>query len=114
MSSLQDQLKNLGFSASTEVPESVGESSEKSLQPDTSVPVRIQRQTKGRKGKGVTVILDLPDDATLLRDYASAMRKICGVGGAVKGATIELQGDQRQQAKQWLEQRGFKVKLAGG
>ena len=114
MSSLQDQLKNLGFSASADAPEAANENAEQALQPDTSVPVRIQRQTKGRKGKGVTVILDLPHNAGLLRDYASALRKVCGVGGAVKGETIELQGDQRQQAKQWLEQRGFKVKLAGG
>ncbi|PHR66103.1 MAG: stress response translation initiation inhibitor YciH [Idiomarina sp.] len=81
---------------------------------DKSQVVRIQRQTKGRKGKGVTVLFDLPQQSDLLADYASQLRKICGVGGAVKDGTIELQGDQREKAKLWLEQRGFKVKLAGG
>ncbi|RUO55000.1 stress response translation initiation inhibitor YciH [Pseudidiomarina halophila] len=81
---------------------------------DKSIPVRIQRQTKGRKGKGVTVILDLPEDPKLLADYAKQLRKMCGVGGSVKNQTIELQGDQRDASKAFLEQQGFKVKLAGG
>ena len=115
MSSLQDQLKNLGFKAPSE--ESEANSADLPRHddtPDTSVPVRIQRQTKGRKGKGVTVIFDLPAQTTLLQEYASALRKLCGVGGAVKDDTIELQGDQREKAKRWLEQKGFSVKLAGG
>jgi translation initiation factor 1 len=112
VSSLSEQLKNLGFSASPEA--------EKNQEPhpttsvDTSTPVRIQRQTKGRKGKGVTVIFDLPDDPDLLNDYAKSLRKQCGVGGSVKHGTIELQGDQREASKSFLEQQGFKVKLAGG
>ncbi len=111
MSSLQDQLKNLGFAPSAAAPEA---ESDKGVTIDTSVPVRIQRQTKGRKGKGVTVLMDLPDQPALLQDFASALRKACGVGGSVKNGTIELQGDQRQPAQQWLEQKGFKVKQAGG
>ncbi|MFC0445227.1 translation initiation factor [Pseudidiomarina halophila] len=111
MSSLSDQLKNLGFASS-------GEPSENETNPltaiDKSIPVRIQRQTKGRKGKGVTVILDLPEDPKLLADYAKQLRKMCGVGGSVKNQTIELQGDQRDASKAFLEQQGFKVKLAGG
>lgn len=114
MSSLHDQLKNLGFTASEPEVTTTENGHTAAMPPDTSVPVRIQRQTKGRKGKGVTVIFDLPNQPTLLQDYASALRKLCGVGGAVKGETIELQGDQRDKAKQWLEQRGFNVKLAGG
>ncbi|CUA84653.1 translation initiation factor [Pseudidiomarina woesei] len=115
MNSLQDQLKNLGFKASSEAPEANSADSPRNNDtPDTSVPVRIQRQTKGRKGKGVTVIFDLPAQNALLQEYASALRKLCGVGGAVKDDTIELQGDQREKAKRWLEQKGFSVKLAGG
>lgn len=111
MSSLQDQLKNLGFAPSETTPEAEAETASA---PDTSVPVRIQRQTKGRKGKGVTVVMDLPDQPELLQEFASALRKTCGVGGSVKNGTIELQGDQRQSAQRWLEQKGFKVKQAGG
>jgi|TARA_R110002020_G_scaffold138420_21_gene308434 translation initiation factor 1 len=112
VSSLQDQLKNLGFNVPEKHDDETSEQPDNSV--DTSQPVRIQRQTKGRKGKGVTVIFDLPDNPDLLAEYASALRKTCGVGGAVKDGTIELQGDQREKAKQWLEQRGFKAKFAGG
>lgn len=112
MSSLQEQLKNLGFSKSSE-PESETVQ-DRPVAIDTSHPVRIQRQTKGRKGKGVTVIFDLPQQPSLLAEYASTLRKTCGVGGAVKDGTIELQGDQREKAQHWLQQQGFKVKLAGG
>lgn len=112
MSSLQDQLKNLGFKTSENHDPEASESTASSVH--LSQPVRIQRQTKGRKGKGVTVLFDLPEKPELLAEYASALRKTCGVGGAVKDGNIELQGDQRDKAKQWLEQRGFMVKLAGG
>lgn len=113
MSSLSEQLKNLGFSSSNE-PATTPDAQTQEVTPDTSLPVRIQRQTKGRKGKGVTVILDLPAQEELLQRYAKALRKQCGVGGSVKNGTIELQGDQRAASKAYLEQQGFTVKLAGG
>lgn len=112
MTSLQEQLKNLGFQALQDSEKETNSSSDQAI--DTSTIVHIQRQTKGRKGKGVTVIFDLPQATQLLSEYASALRKHCGVGGSIKSGTIELQGDQRQLAKQWLEQKGFKVKLSGG
>ena len=69
--------------------------------------VRIQKQTSGRKGAGVSLIsgLDLSDDE---------LKKRCGCGGSLKGGNIEIQGDKRDLLKQLLEQKGFKVKLAGG
>lgn len=112
MSSLSEQLQNLGFRATESNAESTTESAAVTL--DKSQTVRIQRQTKGRKGKGVTVIFDLPQQADVLRDFAQQLRKSCGVGGSVKNGTIELQGDQREAAQQFLQQQGFKVKLAGG
>lgn len=76
--------------------------------------VRIRRETKGRKGKGMTTItgVDLPD--TELKKLAKDLKKLCGTGGAVKDGVIEIQGDNRDKIKQVLEQRGFNVKLAGG
>lgn len=76
--------------------------------------VRIQRQTSGRKGKGVCVItgLDLDDDA--LSKLAAELKKRCGCGGALKDGVIEIQGDKRDVLKSLLEEKGFRVKLAGG
>lgn len=76
--------------------------------------VRIQRETKGRKGKGVTVIRGLPLTEAELKGIAKELKKRCGVGGSVKGFDIEMQGDQRAPCKALLEQKGYTVKLAGG
>ena len=76
--------------------------------------VRLKRITKGKKGKGVSSSegLDMPSDE--LKKLCSTLKKQCGCGGAVKGHTIEIQGDVREKLKQILESKGMKVKLAGG
>lgn len=76
--------------------------------------VRIQKQISGRKGAGVSVItgLDLSDEE--LKKLAAELKKRCGCGGSVKNGMIEIQGEKRGLLKQWLEQKGFTVKLSGG
>jgi translation initiation factor 1 len=76
--------------------------------------LRIQRETKGRGGKAVTVVRGLPLSGAELKALAKTLKQRCGVGGAVKEGNIEIQGDQRQILKTELEKQGFKVKLAGG
>ncbi len=76
--------------------------------------VRLHRETRGRRGAGVTRVTGLDLDAGALADLARLLRKHCGVGGAVKGGVIELQGEQRQRIKPLLEARGHIVKIAGG
>ncbi|MCC4798687.1 stress response translation initiation inhibitor YciH [Enterovibrio norvegicus] len=76
--------------------------------------VRIQRQTKGRKGKGVCLVTGLDVDDTQLKLVAAELKKVCGCGGAVKDGVIEIQGDKRDQIKAYLEKKGHTVKLAGG
>lgn len=76
--------------------------------------VRIQRQTKGRKGKGVTLITGLDLEADALKTLAKELKQRCGTGGTVKDGVIEIQGDQRDLLAELLEQRGWKVKKAGG
>jgi translation initiation factor 1 (eIF-1/SUI1) len=36
------------------------------------------------------------------------------VGGAVKGDTLEIQGDQRATCQEHLKKMGYEVKLSGG
>ncbi|ASV55662.1 Translation initiation factor SUI1-related protein [Lelliottia jeotgali] len=76
--------------------------------------VRIQRQTSGRKGKGVCLITGIDEDDATLAKLAAELKKKCGCGGAVKDGVIEIQGDNRDLIKTLLEARGMKVKLAGG
>ena len=75
--------------------------------------VRIGRETKGRKGKGVIVITGIEQPADEFKKTAQTIKKKCGTGGAVKGDTIEIQGDDREKVKSVLESMGFKCKLAG-
>ena len=76
--------------------------------------VRIQRQTSGRKGKGVCLITGVDLDDAELTKLAAELKKKCGCGGAVKDGIIEIQGDKRDLLKSMLEAKGMKVKLAGG
>lgn len=99
----------LGGRASEEVAETV---------PKGQVPkpttVRVGRETKGRKGKGVTTVSDLPLDDEALRELATLLKGRCGTGGTVKDGRIEIQGDQRDRLTAELEKLGYRVKRAGG
>ena len=76
--------------------------------------MRQQRESKGRGGKGVTLITGLPLDADALKTLAKELKQACGTGGTVKDGTIEIQGEHREKLKPLLEQKGYKVKIAGG
>jgi translation initiation factor 1 len=87
--------------------------------PEPEVPsgdgvVRVRRETKGRKGKGVTIVSGVPLAGAELTKLAKALKKRCGSGGTVKGAEIEIQGDQRDVLVTELQARGYTVKRAGG
>ena len=76
--------------------------------------VRLSRETKGRKGKGVTLITGVPLDADDLKDLARQLKQKCGTGGTVRNGVIEIQGDHRDKLFDILKQRGWTVKKAGG
>jgi translation initiation factor 1 len=76
--------------------------------------IRIQRETKGRKGKGVTLVTGLDLEPQQLKELAKELKQRCGTGGTVKEGIVEIQGDQRDLIFDLLQQRGFKVKKAGG
>lgn len=76
--------------------------------------VRVSRETKGRKGKGVTVITGVPLPSPELTDLGRRLKQLCGSGGTVKNGVIEVQGDHRDRLVVELKKRGYVVKRAGG
>jgi len=76
--------------------------------------VRVSRSTKGRKGKGVTVITGIPLSGDELRSLALKLKQRCGAGGTIKDGTIEIQGDHRDRLVSELTELGYKVKRSGG
>lgn len=76
--------------------------------------VRVSLETKGRKGKGVTVVKGLALDAAALAAAGKQLKAACGSGGTVKDGTIEIQGDHRELVIAALARQGHTVKRAGG
>lgn len=76
--------------------------------------VRVGRETKGRKGKGMTVITGVPLHPEGLKTLAKELKQKCGTGGTVKGQTIEIQGDHRDLLIVELQAQGYTVKKSGG
>lgn len=67
-------------------------------------------EKKGRGGKTVTVVYDLPQNEAFLKELAQELKRACGTGGAVAENTIELQGDLRDRVRECLQKKGWQVK----
>jgi translation initiation factor 1 len=76
--------------------------------------VRVRRETKGRGGKTVTVVVGVPVDDEALKALAGELKRRCGAGGTVKEGVIEIQGDFCDLVVAELARRGYTVKRAGG
>ena len=76
--------------------------------------VRVSRETKGRKGKGVTLVKGLALAPEALTALAKQLKAACGAGGTVTPeGVIEVQGDHVEVVMARLTQAGHKVKRAG-
>ncbi|MEO9656359.1 stress response translation initiation inhibitor YciH [Marinomonas sp.] len=76
--------------------------------------VRITLETKGRKGKGVTLVSGLAMTLDEMKQLAKKLKAQCGTGGAVKDNQIEIQGDNREKIKDLLQKQGISAKISGG
>src|SRR5262249_61740912 len=69
-----------------------------------SVPAKIvaklRMEKKGRGGKTVTVVYDLPNNADFLKALSAELKRSCGTGGAVGNGAIELQGGPRDRRRE--------------
>jgi translation initiation factor 1 len=77
--------------------------------PDDGV-IRILRER--RRASAVTIIHGLSESE--IATTAKELRRLCGTGGTAKNGAVELQGDHRDAVVLYFEQRGRRVKRAGG
>ena len=76
--------------------------------------VRVGRETKGRKGKGVTIITGVPLAHEEMQALATHLKKRCGSGGTVREGAIEIQGEHRDTLVAELVRLGYRARRAGG
>ena len=76
--------------------------------------VRVQKESKGRGGKTVSVVYGLPLIESELQSLAKKMKQKCGTGGTVKDRTIVIQGDKVETIIKILKDEGYDVKRSGG
>ena len=74
------------------------------------VVAKLRMEKAGRGGKTVTVVYDLPNNATFLKDLCAELKRACGTGGTVNANTVELQGDHRDRVRELLRKKAFVVK----
>ncbi len=85
----------------------------KNREPKTDNPVRggklgrysLQKQTAGRGGKVVTLVIFPNESGTDLEALAKEMRNALGCGAHVETNSVVLQGDIAGRAKEWLERK---------
>lgn len=62
----------------------------------------------------MVVLFETGLDKNTLTLILKEIQKSAGAGGAVKGDTVEIQGDHRDLIAKLLESKGYKVIRAGG
>jgi len=84
------------------------------VRPTTDGVVRVSYETKGRGGKGVTVVKGFALNAVELAAMGKQLKAACGTGGTVKDFNIEIQGDHCDRIMALLKAKGYVVKRSGG
>lgn len=77
-------------------------------------PVRVRLERKGRGGKSVSVLDGVLSPALGKEALLKHLKSKLGTGGAVKGDTLEIQGDQREKIVDLLTELGYNAKKSGG
>lgn len=80
---------------------------------ENEIELHIRLEKKGRGGKSVTVIYNYPKHPKYFKNLLKKLKRHCGVGGTLKPESLEIQGEQKEKCKQFLEELGFKVKFTG-
>ena len=79
---------------------------------DSICNVRLER--KGRGGKVATIIWNIPGSEKELKFVAKAIKQSLGTGGTAKNGQIIIQGNYVEAVFVFFEQKGYRIKKAGG
>ncbi len=71
---------------------------------------RLRIEKAGRRGKTVTVVEGLPDNAAFLQELAGELKRACASGGSTGHGRVEIQGDHRARLRRLLAAKGWTVK----
>lgn len=72
--------------------------------------VQVKLDTSGRRGKAVTMITNIQHNPQVIEDLEKKLKQHCGAGGTSYAKTIEIQGNQVNKVKAFLQKEGFEVK----
>lgn len=75
------------------------------------IAIHVFLETKGIKGKSVTIISGLHHNPKTMEDIARILKQHCGAGGTVKDGNIEIQGDNRERMAEKLREMKYIVNL---
>jgi len=73
--------------------------------------LRIQRDSKRRRGKTVSLITGFVGTEDDLKALGKVLKTKCGVGGTAKDGEIVIQGDVKEKLATLLTKMGYKVKV---
>lgn len=77
-------------------------------------PAKMRLETKGRGGKAVTLLFNLPFDEPQAVGLMKDLQASLGCGATFKDGAIELRGDLRDRIEAWFVKQGWKLVRAGG
>ena len=99
---------NIVYSTNPDFEYETDEVLEEETLPKDKQSLRIQLDTKQRRGKAVTLVTGFIGSNDDLNELGKLLRVKCGVGGSAKDGEIIVQGDMRNRVLEILKQEGYK------
>ena len=103
---MKELFKNLVYSTNKTLMQEAEEAQNPTLEPNQQ-PLKVQKNTKHRGGKTVSVILGFSGNTEALEALGKQLKSACGTGGTCKDGYIIIQGDHIQKIAKWLVDNGY-------